>query len=66
MAKVEPERNENFRFVPPNWPLDGIFFAVWNIKWNRARKGTLPTIQREAEEKARLAWETAIPLGGNP
>ncbi|MGE4277714.1 MAG: DUF3658 domain-containing protein [Lawsonibacter sp.] len=33
---------------------------------SKPTKEELETAQREAEEKARLAWKTAIPLGGNP
>ena len=33
---------------------------------NRPTKEEIEAAQREAEERARLAWENAIPLGGNP
>lgn len=33
---------------------------------SKPTKEEVEAAQREAEEKSRLAWETAIPLGGNP
>ena len=42
----------------------GVF--VSHADGSKPTKEEVETAQREAEAKARLAWESAVPLGGNP
>ena len=50
------------------WEDQNVYIGVFvsHADGSKPTKEEIETAQREAEEKARLAWESATPLGGNP